>query len=550
MASFYELLPPAQFQKQHPDWYFGGQVAMMNPGMRAAMAEAVVRRLKTLPEYRLVWFAITDMDWGWDMDPASRDFAASHGGVASAPRLDMMLDIANRVREQLPGARLAFNAYHWSFTPPTGMEVPDYILVYPMTIQVDYRTALDEETNAVLGQDLKAWNDIASHVLVWDHITNFAGYIQPNPNIRAIGRSIRWLATLGHVQGYFAEGTWETSGGEFSALRAWLIARLLWDPNQDIDGLIRDFCDHFYGPAGPLIVQYIDLEEAKVAKSRDRLTEKHQVNDRMFDLAFVQQADAVFDRAEQLTAGTPYQERIAGARIPVDYVVLSRLNEYVAEAAADGSRWQPDVDRRRDRFWKSISAAGVKAFYQGGSVAELRQRLAIVRTRPVAPPELASEPASAWHDTQDLGLTLYGDASLVADPLASDHAAVRMNPKSGGWLVQMHFDSLPEEGMWRLFASVRVDGKDGAEPAAALRIGSAPPMGCFVTVLSRTAGDRSYALVEVPGGPFHYDTDHSRSVYFQSTQSSAVGDILIDRIIAVRDSVALGSGGLKPVACQ
>ena len=226
-ATFLELLPPDQFQKSHPDWFAGGQVAMMNPEVRAIMAGAVIDRLRQHPNYKAIWFTILDMDWGWDMDPASREFADRHGGHPSAPRLDMMIDIANRVRAVLPEAHLAFNAYHWSFIPPPDMQVPEYLLVFPMTIQVDYRNPLFEGANQALGQGLAGWNAQAHHVFVWDHITNFSGFIQPTPNIYPIAQSIKWLANLAHVEGYFAEGSWNTPGAEFASLRAWLIARLL-----------------------------------------------------------------------------------------------------------------------------------------------------------------------------------------------------------------------------------------------------------------------------------------------------------------------------------
>ncbi len=38
-----------------------------------------------------------------------------------------------------------------------------------MTIQVNYRDALNGHANQKLGQDLARWNAIAKHVLVWDH---------------------------------------------------------------------------------------------------------------------------------------------------------------------------------------------------------------------------------------------------------------------------------------------------------------------------------------------------------------------------------------------
>src|SRR5262249_16061074 len=162
---------------------------------------------------------------------------------------------------------------------------PDYLLVVPMTIQVDYSSALNKGRNEQLGKDLAAWSAISSRVLLWDHITNFSGFIQPTANIYPIGESIKWLAGPDHLQSYFAEGSWNTPGAEFSGLRAWMIARLLWNPKEDVRDLISQYCDYYFGrEAGPLIVRYIDLTKSAIDKSKDILREKTQLDMKMFDL--------------------------------------------------------------------------------------------------------------------------------------------------------------------------------------------------------------------------------------------------------------------------
>ena len=143
-GNFWELLPQKTYGKSHPEWYAGGQLAMMNKEMRAEMAKVIIGRLKAHPDYKSIWFEVHDMDWGWDMDPASSAFASKHGGHPSAPRLDMMIDVADQVRAVMPDARFTFNCYNWSFTPPEGMTVPDYVMPFPMTIHVDYSSALNK----------------------------------------------------------------------------------------------------------------------------------------------------------------------------------------------------------------------------------------------------------------------------------------------------------------------------------------------------------------------------------------------------------------------
>lgn len=533
MANFYELLPPKTYQAQHPGWYAGGQLAMMNPEMRAEMARIVIERLRALPDYRKIWFSIHDMDWGWDMDAASRAFAAQHGGHPSAPRLDMMIDIASQVRAALPDARLAFNAYHWSFTPPEGMTVPDHILVYPMTIHVNYAQALNEPVNAKLGEDIAGWNRIAKHVLVWDHITNFAGFLQPTPNLLPIGRSLQWLATLDKVQGYMGEGSFNTRGAEFAALRAWMISRLLWDPQQDEKALIEEFCNAYYGPAAGQILEYIRFYHDKIANSGDVLAEKTTVDMAMFDAEFVRYADGLFDAAEQAAAGTPYLKRVRAARMPVDYVILLRRAEYARLKDEIGFDAQATAASRRQRLEETITAEGVKQYMQtrGTNIAQLKSLLDIER-KPATPPELATA-GTDWHDIQDISfLRFAGDKSaVVTDSRASDGAAAVLDRSSTGWILQMKFDKLPKQGNWWLYAAVRAEGGDAGGSVA--NLGSAPPMGCFSPIPASPSQSEVYQWYEVPGGPFSYSTDHAQSIYLQPRSTEVSGKVFIDRIVAL-----------------
>ncbi|MEJ8309303.1 DUF4838 domain-containing protein [Agrobacterium larrymoorei] len=538
--NFYELLPKKIYQATHREWYAGGQLAMMNKDMRAEMARVVVQRLRALPDYRKLWFSIHDMDWGWDMDPASRAFAAKHGGHPSAPRLDMMIEVADLVRAELPGARLAFNAYHWSFTPPEGMTVPDYILVYPMTIQVNYRDALNGQSNQKLGEDLAGWNAIAKHVLVWDHITNFAGYLQPTPNILPIGNTVKWLASLDHVEGYMGEGSFNTRGAEFAALRAWMIARLLWDPNQDPWAIITEFCEKYYGPAAPQVLDYIRLMHDKLAATDDVLSEKTTVDMEMFDADFISRADSLFDKAEKAVVGTGYAAQVHLARLPVDFVILRRQSDYLRaqhEIGFDVVATRPD---RLRRFWQTIEANKIGQYMQASSVKELKSLLEMTTIEPASLPDIVRD-SPQWRDIQDISFQRYAGSksTIVSDPIASDGSAIALARSFEGWNTQLVFDKLPREGAWWVYVAVR--GKGGIKGNEEIaRVGSTPPMSCFTTVHNDPESGDGYRWVEAPGGPFRFTTDGRHRIYIQPRKGPDGSAVMVDRLIAVSKRVTRG----------
>jgi hypothetical protein len=532
-ASLWDLLPRTLYEKTHPEWYAGGQIAMMNPDVRRILAENIVTRLRRLPDYTRVWFGIHIMDWGWDMDPASRTFADRHGGNASAPLLDMVMDVATQVRQVMPGARFAFNAYHWGIAPPTGMTVPDYILVYPMTIQVDYSTPLNAGRNDALGKALAGWNAIAPNMFVWDHITNFGGFIQPTPNIYPIGESIKWLASLNHVSGYFAEGSWNTPGAEFASLRVWMMARLLWDPDQDVHALVAEYCSKYFGAASPYVLAYIELMHTALAKSGDMLGEQTPVGMAMYSRDFVATADQLLARAErEVSQDDVLAARVRQARIPLDYVILVRRNEY-STSSKDGV-WQVDYTNRLQRFNASVKAAHVTMFRQGGRIAALDELLAIERHEASPPTVVANLAQADWQDFQDLDLNVYGDAHIVADSSASDGAAVQIKGSTPGWAVQFKFDKLPRSGSWDLYVALRVRAGGNAQHPGSVRVGSFPPMDRFTRVSSETLTGDQYQIVQVPGGPFTHGTNPEQGAYVQADRLAADDQVLVDLFFAIR----------------
>lgn len=213
------------------------------------------------------------------------------------------------------------------------------------------------------------------------------------------------------------EGSFNTPGAEFASLRAWVIARLLWDPEQDINELVREFCEAYYGPAASDIIEYIRFYHDKISRTDDVLAEKTTVDMAMFDAEFVKRADSLFDKAEASVRGTRYEARVQTARMPVDYVILLRRNEYSDLKDQIGFDVNTDKNQRSARFWKAISQAGVTQYIQNDKIAALAPLLAIERRLPEKP-DIAMDGVS-WKDIQDISFQRFAGtkSAIVADPL-------------------------------------------------------------------------------------------------------------------------------------
>jgi len=115
-------------------------------------------------------------------------------------------------------------------------------------------------------------------------------------------------------------------GGEFAELRAYLLAKLLWNPHCNVDEVIDDFLRGYYGEAAPLIRQYIDkMHDALEHSGRHLSIFGHPTEHRDGYLSFelLAQYDALFDEAEkQVADNEDVLLRVQTARMPLMYAQL------------------------------------------------------------------------------------------------------------------------------------------------------------------------------------------------------------------------------------
>ena len=128
------------------------------------------------------------------------------------------------------------------------------------------------------------------------------------------------------------------------------------DPYQNYQALVRTFTDGFYGPAGPMIREYLaKLEAASAARPSFLGMGGSPLAAQYLDMDFLRQAEAIFDRAETACKGDPVLlKRVRHARLPVDRAVLvlfpRLMNRWIGDGnTAETHALRPRCHRRRAR---------------------------------------------------------------------------------------------------------------------------------------------------------------------------------------------------------
>ena len=531
VLNLHRIVSKKKYGLEHPEYFAGNQLAMMNEDVRRIAATTLIKKWKNKKPEDMTYMAMGQQDLGWNPDADSQAFAARHGGRLSAPLLDMVIDVARRVRRVCPDAKLATSAYHWSFAPPVGMSVPEHMQMTIAVADADLGQPLHGGRNTEIGQQIDGWSRICNNMVLWYYITNFGSYIQPYPNLFANCESIKWWATIPGATGCFLQSSYGTYGGEFVPLRTWVYGRLMWDPTLDERELIREFLDGYYGPAAPSLEQYIDLMHEAVRTSGAELRLRTQVTAPYLSFEVMRRADQLFDLAEQAVAGQPdFHRHVRTARLGPDYVILLRRADFQESAQAVGIDWDPDTANRLARFERSARAAGVDRYGEGvGNLQTLLAAVAAERTVSDVPAECAGLPEDDWRDFMDMEMLIYA-GNLVGDSKASDRVAVRLRGNTDIWGIQMRLDSLPPDGQWKLYAVVRIDPGSGTKQDRAMSLG-VHPGGAPIHLKRADLGDGQYHTIELPGVHRH---DAGRRLWFAPPNSDAVKAIFVDRVFAIR----------------
>ena len=169
------------------------------------------------------------------------------------------------------------------------------------------------EKNQSFLSDMNDWCMIAKNIYIWDYTTGFLNYLLPFPNFNVLSANFRYFSQS-NVIGILEEGAHDAPWNEFSELKQWLIAKLMWNPNQDVDSLTTLFINDYYGKAAPFVKQYYDLCRKQISDNT-HFTIKIDSQSNLFSDPFMAKGTELMEKAmdsvKDNTEGLKRTQRIA-----------------------------------------------------------------------------------------------------------------------------------------------------------------------------------------------------------------------------------------------
>ena len=174
--------------------------------------------------------------------------------------------VADAVKADHPNVAIETLAYQYTRMPPKITRPRDNMIIRLCSIECCFSHSLDDPNcaiNAAFKNDIEGWNKICDRLYIWDYVTDFSHFIPTFPNFGVLRKNMRFFAEHS-VKGMYPEGNYRAVSGEFGELRAYMLAKVMWEPymsDEEYNSYIDDFMLAYYGEGGKYIRKFLDFTE-------------------------------------------------------------------------------------------------------------------------------------------------------------------------------------------------------------------------------------------------------------------------------------------------
>jgi hypothetical protein len=352
--TFDRILPSLKFGKSHPEYYSfingqrrpgsASQWCLTNPEVFEIVASRIDSIFRANPGKNMISVSQNDGNFTNCTCDKCREIDEAEGSPSGS-----LIFFLNKLAARFPDKEFSTLAYLYSVAPPKHIKPLPNVNI--MLCDIDcYREVplTDNPSGRSFLRNLEGWAKITDNIFLWDYGINFDNYISPFPNFHILQQNMQ-LFSKNNVKMHFSQIA-GSKGGDFSELRSFIVAKLLWNINFDVDSLIRSFLNGYYGKAAPYLYQYIKIQEGALLGSNIPLwiydtpiTHKNgMLNQNLFKVY-----RRLFDDAEKAVEDdTIFLRRVWQQRLTIQYAELEIARTGLIE---DAEKIKEDLTLFRNR---------------------------------------------------------------------------------------------------------------------------------------------------------------------------------------------------------
>ena len=344
--TFFPLIPPVKYFEDHPEWFSEidgkriherAQLCLTNEEMRAELIKNLRERLRNNPAATIA--SVSQNDWHGNCKCSKCAAIEKEEGSPAGLMLRFVNAVAEDIEDEFPNVAISTLAYQYTRKPPKITKPRPNVIVRLCSIECSFSKPLSDERNRKFRDDIVGWSKICNRLYIWDYTTNFRHYIMPHPNLRVLGPNVKFFVDHS-VKGLFEQGAYTSNGAEMAELRAWVLAKLLWDPTLDGQELIDEFIAGYYGPAGPHIKEYLNITHDAVEASGDHLGCFSPHTAKFLSFKTLSKGWERLKAAEDAVMDNPdLRFHVQVAQLPTMYTFIMRWNDMRQACQAAGANW-------------------------------------------------------------------------------------------------------------------------------------------------------------------------------------------------------------------
>ena len=292
------------------------QLCLTNPDVLSLVIGEVREILEKTPDAQIISLTQGDTLRSYCQCKSCRALDRENGSHAGT-MISFVNQVAAVFEKDFPDLRFDTFAYRYTRTAPRRVRPRDNVIVRLCSIECCFSHPLDtprDPLNVRFCRDMDRWAAICGTLYIWDYTTNYWQYLGPFPNFGVLQKNMRFFVSH-NVRGVYEEGNYQAAecDAEFAELRCYLLSRLLFDPDCDLEAETDGFLAAYYGAGWKNIRAYLRLTSARTGTRGRHMIIYHNMTDgTVLSLsgAQVKYCDTLWKNAEALCENETEREHV------------------------------------------------------------------------------------------------------------------------------------------------------------------------------------------------------------------------------------------------
>ena len=338
--SSFDFVSPSIYGEEHPEYFNANktQLCWSNPNVIKICTEKV----KQLASEGKTLIALSPQDGYHLCDCEKCNVLDSVEGTKAATLYKALNEIIEEVNKEYPDVKLLTLAYLDYIKPSKTIKPNKNFLIFVCSDNPDWPfPLLNLNETEKFRSNLDNWVKAGGNCVVWSYNVNFDHFLLPTPNMIPVSDNLKIMKDLGAMGVFMQADSYPSSLENLGYMRAWVWSKLLWNPNRDVNALMKDFVFGYYGNSANAVWKYVDMvnnlyrDNIKIPHKVDSITPNTQnplmvdgirwkPTEPIYTDRFINNAVRYFAEAEKKADDDIILDRVKTLKCELLYLILTR----------------------------------------------------------------------------------------------------------------------------------------------------------------------------------------------------------------------------------